>query len=173
MDRVGDGRKIEIPSAIWLWCRMRRHSRRVQDRPGLGVRWNTRARCGGEQEHAKTDTITFAIVRVLIGLAGAAKPAPSMSPGLRRVLPMLRYPSLFHHCNEWRFRNPSVETRYFIPFVGGAERAKRTRSSSSPRLEFTWPAKADLPVIIGQGANSELQRRAIERHFLRRLEFEC
>src|SRR5262249_44059224 len=46
-------------------------------------------------------------------------------------------------------------------------------SSSSPRLEFTRPAKAHLPVIIGQGANGELQRRTIERHFLRGLELEC
>jgi hypothetical protein len=85
----------------------------------------------------------------------------------------LRPTSREEHGNEWRFRNPSVETHYFTPFVGGVERAKRTLSSSSPRLEFTWPAKAHLPVIIGQRAYGELQRRTIERHFLRRLEFEC
>src|SRR5262245_5493343 len=45
----------------------------------------------------------------------------------------------FHHCNEWRFRNPSVETRYFIrpseDQNGRKGRDHRVRqTSSSPGL---------------------------------------
>ncbi len=39
--------------------------------------------------------------------------------------------------------------------------------SATPSFELAWPAN------IGQGGNGKLQLRAIECHFLRRLEFEC
>jgi hypothetical protein len=44
--------------------------------------------------------------------------------------------------------------------------------TAAPSFEFARPAKAHLPVIVGPWANGELQFRAIECHFLRRLEFE-
>src|SRR5262249_16417888 len=44
---------------------------------------------------------------------------------------------------------------------------------ATPSFEVDRPARAQLPVIVGPGANGEFQFHAIERHVLRRLEFEC
>ena len=60
--------------------------------------------------------------------------------------------------HDFRIEGPTGLTRLF---------------AAAPTFELTRPAKAHLPVIVAQGADGELQLRAIECHVLRRLEFEC